>query len=202
MALSGAIGLLGGSFDPVHLAHVALAQAALRELSLGQVQLLPAGDPWQRGALAASPAQRLAMLELAVRHAPALSVNPIEVQRDGKTYTIDTLRSLPAGPEYVWILGADQLANFCTWRQWREIAHLVHMAVAQRPGVDASAPAELQTLLNQLKRPLLRIPFTPMPISASDIRRRLAHGDSTQDMLDPAVAQYIAQHNLYRDAIS
>src|SRR5690606_26840461 len=67
MALSGAIGLLGGSFDPVHLAHVALAQAALRELSLAQVQLLPAGDPWQRGALAASPAQRLAMLELAVQ---------------------------------------------------------------------------------------------------------------------------------------
>src|SRR5690606_36591562 len=197
-----AIGLLGGSFDPVHLAHVALAQAALRELSLAQVQLLPAGDPWQRGALAASPAQRLAMLELAVQGAPALRVNPIEVRRDGKTYTIDTLRSLPAGPEYVWILGADQLANFCTWRQWREIARLVRMAVAQRPGADALAPAELQTHLNELNRPLLRIPFAPMPISASDIRRRLAQGDSTQGMLDPAVAQYISQHKLYRDAVS
>src|SRR5690606_22554805 len=178
MALNAAIGLLGGSFDPVHLAHVALAQAALNERSRDQAQRLPAGKPWQRGALAASPAQRLAMLELAVRNAPGLHINPIEIERSGKTYTVDTLRSLPAGPEYVWILGADQLANFCTWHQWRQIAGLVRMAVAQRPGADASAPPELQALLDELNRPLLRIPFTPMPISASAIRQRLAHGDS------------------------
>src|SRR5690606_20271707 len=125
-----AIGLLGGSFDPPHLAHIALAQAALRELHLQEVQLIPASAPWQRGSLAAAPEQRLAMLKLAVHQAHGLSVNPVEIQRGGKTYTIDTVRQLPAGPHYVWILGADQLANFCTWHAWQEIASRVSIAVA------------------------------------------------------------------------
>lgn len=201
MALNS-IGLLGGSFDPVHLAHIALARAALRELGLDQVQLVPASIPWQRGVLAASPEHRLAMLEIAVRDAPELRVNPVEIQRGGKTYTIDTLSQLPAGSEYVWILGADQLANFCTWHRWREIAALVRLAVARRPGVDAAAPPALEALLDELRRPLLQIPFAPMPVSASDIRRRLAQGASVDGLLDPAVAQYIERHALYRSAAS
>lgn len=196
------IGLLGGSFDPVHLAHVALAHAALRELALDEVQLLPASDPWQRGPLAATSAQRLAMLELAIRGTPRLSVNPIEIERGGKTYTIDTLRQLPAGPEYVWILGADQLANFCTWHHWDEIAALAQIAVARRPGADAVPPPALRALLDELRRPLLQIPFPPMPVSASEIRKRLAQGASIEGLLDPGVAQYINRHGLYRCAAS
>jgi len=201
MALSR-IGLLGGSFDPVHLAHVALAQAALDELSLDQVQLLPASDPWQRGPLAATSNQRLAMLRLAIGQSPLLGVNPVEIERGGKTYTIDTLRQLPAGPEYIWILGADQLANFCTWRQWRDIASLVRIAVARRPGADASAPPDLQALLDEQQRPLLQIPFAPMPISASEIRKRLAEGSSVEGLLHPAVILYIERHGLYCSAAS
>lgn len=196
------IGLLGGSFDPVHLAHVALAKAALAELALDQVQLIPAGEPWQRGALAASAAHRLAMLELAIQGEPSLEANAAEIQREGKTYTLDTVRELPAGAEYVWILGADQLENFHTWHGWRDISRLVRLAVAQRPGAAATAPAKLQAHLSELGRPLLQIPFTPMPISASDIRRRLAQGASTQGLLDPEVARYIERHGLYRDTVS
>lgn len=201
MALSS-IGLLGGSFDPVHLAHVALAKAALRELSLDQVQLIPAKAPWQRGDLAASAAHRLAMVELAIQNEPTLVANPVELNRDGKTYTVDTVRNLPPGADYVWILGADQLENFHTWHEWREIAAVVRLAVAQRPGAAAIAPEPLQAYLAELERPLLQIPFSPMPVSASDIRQRLTRGDSTDGMLDPAVAQYIKRHGLYQHNVS
>ncbi|HUH86716.1 MAG TPA: nicotinate (nicotinamide) nucleotide adenylyltransferase [Pusillimonas sp.] len=197
MALSK-IGLLGGSFDPVHLAHTALARAALHELSLDEVQLIPASQPWQRETLAATPLQRLAMLKIAVRDEPKLRINTIEIDRGGPTYTIDTLRQLPNGPEYVWILGADQLANFCTWHHWRDIAALVRLGVARRPGADAAAPAQLQVLLDQLKRPLLQLPFPAMDVSATAIRERLARGDSVQGLLHPEVAQYIDFHKLYR----
>ena len=201
MAVSS-IGLLGGSFDPVHLAHVALAQAALHELALDEVQLLPASAPWQRGPLSATSAQRLAMLQLAVADTTRLSINPIELERGGKTYTVDTLRQLPGDPEYVWILGADQLANFCTWHQWREVAALARIAVARRPGADAAPPPDLKALLDDLRRPLLQIPFAPMAVSASEIRQRLARGDTTEGLLHPAVAQYIERHGLYRPAVS
>jgi len=190
-------GLLGGSFDPVHLAHVALAETALRELALDEMQLLPAADPWQRPRLGATPAQRLAMLRLAVRDKPGLVVNPVEIQRGGKTYTIDTLEQLPDDTEYHWVLGSDQLANFCTWHRWQDIARRVTLTVAQRPDAPAQAPQALQALLDELGRPLVRLPFAPMQVSASEIRRRLAAALPVDGLLDVAVAQYISQNRLY-----
>lgn len=192
------IGLLGGSFDPVHVAHIALAQNALRSLGLAQVQLIPAANPWQRAALHATGEQRRAMLELAIDGHPGLAVNPIEIERGGATYTIDTLRALPQDARYVWLLGADQLANFCTWRNWRDISRLVDLAVATRPGTPLSAPPELAQWLREQGRALEELPFPPMPVSASEIRRRLAQGESTDGLLDASVAAYIAAHKLYR----
>ena len=190
------IGLLGGSFDPIHLAHLALAQAALRELHLTQVQLIPAANPWQRQPLNAAPEHRLRMIELAIDGQAELAVNPIEIDRGGATYTVDTIRALPAGARYVWILGADQLANFCTWQDWQEIAARVDLAVAVRPGTPLAPPDALTKYPS--KRELITLPFTPMAISASDIRARLARGDSTAGLLPPQVAHYIANHGLYR----
>ena len=157
------IGLLGGSFDPVHLAHVALAQSALSALALEQVQLIPTANPWQREALQATPAQRLDMLALAIADQPGPAVNPIEIERGGATYTIDTLRALPGDARYVWLLGADQLANFCTWRAWDEIAERVDMAVAVRPGTPLAPPAELAARLRELGRGLQSCPSRPWP---------------------------------------
>lgn len=196
------IGLLGGSFDPVHLAHIALARTALTELSLDQVQLIPAANPWQRDALKASAHHRLSMLQLAIRDEPGLHVNPIELDRGGKTYTVDTIRNLSSEFSYVWILGADQLENFHTWHEWQVIASKVQIAVAERPGATVQAPRELQAHLAKQGRTLLHIPFVPMPVSASEIRHRLAKGLSTADMLDPAVEQYIKQHGLYQQVVS
>ena len=192
------IGLLGGSFDPVHTAHIALARTALQALDLDAVELLPAADPWQRPALAATGQQRLAMLKLAIADEPGLSVNPVEIERGGPTYTIDTLRSLGGNARYTWLLGADQLSNFCTWHEWQEIVALVDLAVAARPGSSAIAPPALQTRLAELGRSLLQLPFTPIAVSASEIRQRLAHGEPITGLVPDAAITYIQTHNLYR----
>lgn len=191
------VGLLGGSFDPVHLAHIALAETARQALRLANVQLIPAADPWQRAPLTATGAQRLAMLEIATQRYSQLHVNPIEILRGGPTYTIDTLRQLPGNADYYWILGADQLRNFCSWECWREIAGLVTLAVAQRPGARLAAPQALTEQLKALGRTLIELPFEPTAISATLIRERLASGEPTDGLLDVAVTQYIQRNGLY-----
>lgn len=195
-------GLLGGSFDPVHYAHLGLAQAALQHLDLDLIELLPAAAPWQRQPLGASAAHRLAMLNLAVADVAQLYINTLELERDGPTYTVDTLRLLGAGEDanhaYTWLLGSDQLANFCTWQGWREIIRRVTLAVARRPGSPLQAPAELAAELRAHDRQLLELPFTPSTISATAIRQRMAAGLSLEGLTPPAVAQYIHTHSLYR----
>jgi len=190
------IGLLGGSFDPVHAAHLALARRALRELALDEVQLIPAHAPWQREPLAAPANHRRAMLELALAGEPGLSLNPVELERGGPTYTIDTLRALPPG-RYVWLLGADQLANFCTWREWREMVRRVELAVAHRPGAPLAPPPALQERLRECGRQLIELPFEEMPVSASEIRRLLGQGLPVNGMLPSGVEDYIRRHRLY-----
>lgn len=192
------IGLLGGSFDPVHKAHLLLAHSALAALKLDQVQLIPAGQPWQRAPLGASTEHRLEMLKLATRDINAFEVNPIEIHRIGPTYTIETLQALDPAHEYFWILGADQLKNFCTWHQWTDIVERVHLAVAQRPGSTLVAPDSLKQWLSTHQRKLLDIPFSPLDISASAIRQRIAKKQSAQDLLPEVVEQYILEHGLYR----
>lgn len=191
-------GLLGGSFDPVHVAHIELARQARAHLGLDGVTLIPAAQPWQRGKLGASAEQRLEMLALAIQNEEGLDVSPLEIERGGPTYTIDTVQALDTGKDYVWILGADQLENFCTWKQWDDIARRVRLAVAARPGAELKPPANLQKLLQALGRPLQVIPMTPMDISATAIRQRLALGRPIEGMLPAGVAQYIQRNGLYR----
>jgi len=196
------IGLLGGSFDPVHVAHIALAETALRELNLDAVQLIPAADPWQRPPLTASAQQRRTMLELAISGLPGLSVNPVELARAGPTYTLDTLRELPEGNTYTWLLGTDQLHNFCTWHGWQEIAARVDFAVAARPGTPVTPPPALVTRLRETGHTLQYLPFSEMPVSASDIRYRLAQGLSVHDLLPAATLAYIQAHRLYQSPLN
>lgn len=174
-----------------------LAEAAWRELSLDQVQLIPTGNPWQRAPLHADGAHRLAMLERAVGKRQWLQLNTLEIKRDGPTYTIDTLKQLPSGNDYYWILGSDQLNNFCTWRSWCDIAQRVHLVVAARPGNPLHTPQALEQHLRSLNRSIIHLPFSPQPISATTIRSLLAQGKSADAYLDPAVATYIRQHQLY-----
>ncbi len=195
------IGLLGGSFDPVHITHIALADAAHQSLSLDQVQLIPAGNPWQRTPLKADTNHRIAMLKLAIRDRTWLTVNDIEVERGGKTYTIDTLRDLPQSNQYYWIMGSDQLENFCTWQAWQEIADRVVLVVAHRPNHEVIVPSPLQKHLDKLHKHIVRLPFSPSSTSASSIRQQLGrHLASEITVLDPLVRDYIMLHKLYQSA--
>lgn len=192
------IGLLGGSFDPVHRAHVALAETALRHLQLDAVHLVPAAQPWQRPPLGATPEHRAAMLELAVAGIPGLVVDRIELARGGPSYTIDTVEALKRPDiRHVLILGADQVANFCTWHRWEDVIANVDLAVAARAGDQPDVPEALAAWLARHGRALQDLPMPAMPVSASTIRRRLAQGEPVDDLIFPAVLDYIRSHRLY-----
>lgn len=195
------IGLFGGSFDPVHEQHLALARAACAALALDEVQLLPAAAPWQRDSLRASPEARIAMLELAVRDEPGLRVNSMEIARGGPTYTVQTLRELGAGDDearvFFWLMGSDQLVNFTTWHEWQEIARRVELAVAERPGHATEAPPELAAWLAAHGRVLHRVPLAPSDASATRIRERRRAGQPIDGLTPAAVVHYIHTHHLY-----
>lgn len=191
------VALLGGSFDPVHNAHIQLALQAQSQLEADQVQLIPAAQPWQRQALGATPTQRLEMLELALALHPSLVLNDIEIQRGGPTYTLDTVLNLPPGHEYFWILGSDQLNNFCTWKNWQAILQHVNLAVAQRPGSQLTAPLELQRYLLQINKDLHIISMEPMAISSTQIRQNIQQGLEITQYVPDSVLRYIQQHKLY-----
>lgn len=192
------IGLLGGSFNPVHLAHLALARTALRALALDEVQLVPAGNPWQKEPLQVSGAQRLKMLALAIDGEPGIVVNDIEIDREGATYTIDTLRSLPRDAKYYWLLGTDQLNNFCSWQNWQEITDYVTLTVAWRNDHPLQIPKELDALLRRDGKGLITLPFKAMDISSTEIRARIGQEQDVSAFVPAAVLDYINTYSLYR----
>lgn len=192
------IGLLGGSFNPVHLAHLAMARTALRALNLDEVQLIPAGNPWQKQPLRISGAQRLEMLALAIADEPGIVINDIEINREGATYTIDTLRNLPRNAKYYWLLGTDQLNNFCTWQNWQEITDYVTLTVAWRTGYPLHIPQELDALLRRDGKGLITLPFKAMNVSSTEIRSRIQQGQDASAFVPAPVLDYINTHGLYR----
>src|SRR5690606_2864338 len=143
------VGVLGGTFDPVHVGHLALGRAACVALSLDELRLVPTGVSWQKDRPATAAADRIAMLRLAIAREPGWTVDTREVERDGPSYTVDTLASLRAelGPEFaiIMIIGSDQLRNLATWHRWRELLDLGHIAATRRERVpldDLPAPVE------------------------------------------------------------
>jgi len=191
------IGLLGGSFDPIHTAHIKLACAARDHFNLDLVMLIPAGQPWQRDALQVNAHHRMEMVKLAISNQAKLTACSLEIDRNGPTYTVETLKSLDPKALYYWILGADQLNNFCTWHKWSDIAKRVTLVVAQRPLTALSVPKLLQEQINKGSAKLEILPFEPLSISASEIRNLLLQQQSVESLLDKHVLQYIETHNLY-----
>lgn len=192
------IGLLGGSFDPFHRAHLHLALEALRQRALDKVQFIPAKAPWQKQPLAASPEHRLAMIMLATRYHPQLEVNPIEINRRGLSYTIDTVNTLDPQHHYDWIMGADQLNNFCTWKQWQDIICRVNLVIVKRPSYTLDPPQPLLNALARLNKALIFLPFDEIDLSASNIRHKIQQGEPIDTLVHPDILNYIKQHSLYR----
>ena len=194
--VSGArrVGLFGGTFDPVHNAHVALGRSALDALALQEVRWVPAGQPWQKTGVSAAQ-HREAMVRLAIDGEPGFVLDRCELDRGGPTYTIDTVRALAAadpGAQWFLILGADQYAGLHTWKDWRELLARVTLAVANRPGPQKGPDAEV------LRHPHRAVPLPMLDISSTDIRLRARAGQDISQLVPPAVARYIDSHALYR----
>jgi nicotinate-nucleotide adenylyltransferase len=210
------IGLLGGSFDPIHHGHLQLAQDALSHLPLDEVRFVPAAQPWQKGRITGAD-HRAHMVERAIAGEARFVLDMHEIERGGTTYTIDTLRSLRSGAwrdaSLVLLMGSDQFERFDTWREWQAIADLAHVAVARRAGIAArpdpalaaffgprhAGPAELA------RRPagsLVEFPMTAVDASATEARRLLAEpAPGTErrlaQIVPATVLDYIRAHHLY-----
>lgn len=218
---TGPLGLLGGTFDPIHLGHLRLAEEAREALALDAVRMIPAGQPPHRDAPRSTADDRLAMARLAVAGNPALEIDDSEVRASRKSYTVLTLERLRAelGPDrpLVLILGADAFEGLPGWHRWQELFGLAHIAVANRPGYAPHGrrwPAILSPELDAACRDrhatdpaALRgaaagkvIPFdmTPLAISASQIRDLIRMGSSPRYLLPDSVLDYIDLHHLYR----
>jgi nicotinate-nucleotide adenylyltransferase len=191
------VGLLGGSFDPPHLAHLALARVAVQALALDELLWLPAGQPWQKaGRPLADAAHRRAMVALLIEGQPGHHLDERELQRRGPTYTLDTVREIAAerpDAELFLVIGQDQYAGFPSWHGWRDLLPLVTLAVAAREGDEPRAPPELAALPHRVRR--LALPR--IDISATAIRAALAAGREIASMVGVPVARYIDQHSLY-----
>jgi nicotinate-nucleotide adenylyltransferase len=189
------IGLFGGSFDPVHNAHLALGRQAVTELQLDELRWAPVGHAWQKARPMTPAAQREAMLRLAIVGEPRFALERCELERPGPSYTLDTVRELQSrepGASWFLVLGQDQLAGLHTWFGFEHLLSLVTLAVAQRPHATSSADARVRAAAQ------VALALGPLDISASDIRRRVAAGMDISSLVPPAVALYIHQHGLYR----
>ena len=191
------VGLFGGSFDPVHNAHVALAKTALEQLALDELRWIPVGTPWQKARRLADADDREAMVRLAIADEPRFVLDPIELRRDGPTFTLDTVRELVARePGHTWflILGQDQYASLHTWHDWRELLSLVCLAIANRPGAAIAVNSQIAKVEHR------EVALPMMDVSSTEVRRRVAAGESIADLVPEAVAGYIEQHRLYSAA--
>ena len=213
----GPLGILGGTFDPIHHGHLRLAEEAKERLALVGVVLIPAGLPPHRHPPQAVAAQRLAMVEQAVAANPSLQVDAAEIEAEGPSYTVLTLERLRHlhGPQrpLVLLLGADAFLGLTTWHRWQDLFSLAHIAIATRPShvlePEHMAPAlatEFSTRLTRSTTSLAATPagcvmpfgITPLDISATAIRAALSTGRSARYLLPDGVLDYISCHRLYQ----
>ena len=205
--------LMGGSFDPVHAGHVALARYFSALLHPDELRVVPAGQPWQKPTMRTPATQRIAMLHAAFADWPTpVVIDEQEVRREGASYAIDTLRVLRTelGPDtsIVMALGADQLLNLHTWRDWRQLFDVAHLGFATRPGfalhggaIDPEVAAQLARRLaspTQLRSTPHGLAFVATQLA---IRQALADGDAprTAEWLPGPVLDYIQRHHLYQN---
>lgn len=217
-AESSVLGVMGGTFDPIHFGHLRLAEEARQALGLAQVRIIPAGQPPHRDQPCGSAEDRLTMARLALAGLSQFELDDSEVRADLPSYTVPTLERLRAklgeSRPLVLLLGVDAFLGLPSWHRWRELFALAHIAVATRPGYAlneqhlgevlraeyhhrvCNRPGELA---RQAHGRVATFAMTPLAISATSIRAILAHGGSPRFLLPDAVLDYIHQHHLYEN---
>jgi len=215
------IGILGGTFDPVHTAHLALARLFLDRLALDSLVFLPTGNPWQKDRRPAAPRHRLAMLALAIEESGlSASIDEREIRRTGPSYTVESFfglrREIGQRALLVLLLGADQLARLHTWSRWKMLLDMADLAIAGRPNFELETltldpevarevenrrvdNAHLPMALNAASGQIVLLPADLGETSSSLIRKRIAAGDSDtlRDLVPSRVLEYIRSHSLY-----
>lgn len=216
--MSGArVGLLGGTFDPIHLGHLATARAAAAALAFDRMLFIPSRVPPHRPDMPrASGYHRLQMTALAVAETPGWEASDVELARAGTSYTFDTLTTLRAGEptsQFFFVTGADAFAEIASWRRYPDVLDLAHFVVIARPGTSlADLRGRLPDLASRMRddatpvAPFSGEPATPAiflvsaatpDVSSTEIRRRAAEGRSLDGLVPPVIAAYIRQHGLY-----
>ena len=194
------VGALGGTFDPLHRAHLHLADTAAQALELDRLILIPAGDPWRKRDRKVTAAEhRLAMTAAAVEERRGgLEVSDIEVRRDGPTYTLDTVRELRdrGAKQLWWIMGADAVLDLPHWHKANEILTCARIAAAVRPGAELDR-RQLDRIIYGLGRWLDWVPMEPIDLSASELRARIALGEDVSEDVPAAALEYARTHQLY-----
>ncbi len=197
------IGVLGGTFDPIHIAHLAIAEEARTQLGLDKVVFVPAGLPPHKMDVHVSPAEhRLAMVELAIAGNPHFEVSRVDIDRFGPCYTVDTIALLRKewGPdvEIYFIMGSDSLADILTWHKPDRLIRLCRIVAVGRPGYRVDMD-ELERCLPGASQRILFINSPQLDVSSSEIQRRVRAGESIKYQVPEAVERYIYEHGLYRD---
>lgn len=209
------IGILGGSFDPVHYGHLRLAIELHQDLALSEMRLMPCGVPPHRASLAASGAQRLAMLEAAIEGERGLVVDQRELQRTGPSYTVDTLTSLRnelGSVPLCLVMGKDAFLGLHSWHRWRELMGLAHIVVAERPGCDKLIEGEVAQIFTERRVDspvslsqsaagcILPWPVPALDISSSRIRALCAAGKNIRYLVPDAVREIVQSQQIYQQS--
>jgi nicotinate-nucleotide adenylyltransferase len=208
--VAGSLGVFGGTFDPIHVAHLALAQEAAESLGLERVLFVPAGSPPHKPGVAVTPgSDRYAMVRLAIADNDRFEASRIELDRDGPSYTVDTLEALAAGraaegvvggtTPITLILSADAFLGLLSWHEPRRVLELARLAVAPRDGYPAAGPEFLAQHIPDLADRAVFLDGPRIRLSASELRDRAAAGRSLRYLVPDAVAAYIGDHDLYRN---
>lgn len=206
------IGLFGGTFDPIHVGHIAIAQQFMEELSLNEVFLLPAGKPYHKDRQTVSAEHRVQMCLLATEKMAGLSVSDVDVLRDKDTYTYDTVqifKHYDQRAEWWWLMGSDALRQFHRWYRFRDILREINLAIFWR---DDDALDQLPEATKQWLMPVLQaasahnshgqirfLSGNPIDMSSTQIRQSLAKKENVEQWLDTQVFDYIQQHHLYQE---
>lgn len=187
------IGVMGGTFDPIHHGHLVAASEAAQHFDLDEVVFVPTGEPWQKSGVS-NREKRYEMTVIATASNPRFTVSRVDIDREGPTYTIDTLRDLKKqrpDVDLFFITGADAVAQILSWRDHAELWDLAHFVAVSRPGHVLSTEGLPSEDVSQLEIPALAI-------SSTDCRERVHRGDPVWYLVPDGVVQYIAKHHLYR----